>query len=39
MADDVTAGIAVGFSTFMIAIALVSGLLVANMLVVSRRLI
>jgi len=39
MADDVTAGIAVGFSTFMIAIALVSGLLVANMLVVSRRLL
>jgi uncharacterized membrane protein YjjB (DUF3815 family) len=39
MADDVTAGIAVGFSTFMIAIAIVSGLLVANMLVVSRRLI
>jgi uncharacterized membrane protein YjjP (DUF1212 family) len=39
MADDVTAGIAAGFSTFMIAIAIVSGLLVANMLVVSRRLL
>ena len=39
MANDVNAGIAVGFSTFMIAIAIVSGLLVANMLVVSRRLL
>ena len=39
MADDVTAGIAAGFSTFMIAIAIVSGLLVSNMLVVSRRLL
>lgn len=39
MADDVTAGIAAGFSTFMVAIAIVSGLLVANMLVVSRRLL
>jgi uncharacterized membrane protein YjjP (DUF1212 family) len=39
MAEDVTTGIAVGFETFMIAVALVSGLLVANMLVVSRRLL
>ena len=39
MADDVTTGIAAGFSTFMIAIAIVSGLLVANLLVVSRRLL
>jgi uncharacterized membrane protein YjjP (DUF1212 family) len=39
MAEDVTTGIAAGFSTFMIAIAIVSGLLVANLLVVSRRLL
>ena len=39
MADDVTTGIAAGFETFMIAIAIVSGLLVANLLVVSRRLL
>lgn len=39
MADDVTAGIAAGVSTFIVAIAIVSGLLVANMLVVSRRLL
>jgi uncharacterized membrane protein YjjP (DUF1212 family) len=39
MADDVTTGIAAGFATFMIAIAIVSGLLVANLLVVSRRLL
>lgn len=39
MAADVPSGIAAGFSTFVIAIAIVSGLLVANMLVVSRRLL
>ncbi len=39
MDQDITTGIAAGFSTFMIAIAIVSGLLVANMLVVSRRLL
>lgn len=39
MHDDVTTGIAAGFETFMIAIAIVSGLLVANLLVVSRRLL
>lgn len=39
MAEDVTTGIGAGFSTFTIAIAIVSGLLVANMLVVSRRLL
>jgi uncharacterized membrane protein YjjB (DUF3815 family) len=39
MAEDVTTGIAAGFETFMIAIAIVSGLLVANLLVVSRRLL